>query len=319
MEFEGYIEGPISLFEASSAKYDKIIYVFGERHNISTCSHENKIGIGEFLADWIDGSGNVIDLFLELEYIDIKRPSRREYEYSGISDIADWFEDCFELEKNCRFSNLRAHYVDIRHSYSAIKIYREFFDKIEEIIVSLFNLDQADELRINNEIHNLSPDLIDIGNQLFPLKSHSNKIAKVWKQIYKVEYSEIRAKLIVMFDILIYDINSAWEIIKKNLVDFEENYPYITYKKFNNNGLDILKNYGKVFTIQSRLMDIYLLARMFRKFSDGSEPKNIIIYVGHAHAERYYNFLKEAGFKIGPSIYSETPCVNINYFNPLKF
>ena len=45
--------------------------------------------------------------------------------------------------------------------------------------------------------------------------------------------------------------------------------------------------------LESLFMDMYMMGRCLRTFEDGSEPENIIIYVGDLHAKTYKRLLKK--------------------------
>lgn len=47
----------------------------------------------------------------------------------------------------------------------------------------------------------------------------------------------------------------------------------------------------------STYMDLYLMARVFRVFADGTQPENVIIYAGQWHVDRYVELLEKIGTK----------------------
>lgn len=70
------------------------------------------------------------------------------------------------------------------------------------------------------------------------------------------------------------------------------------YKQYYNMVKEQLQlKFVKVGEIFLRIMDLYLLSRIFRKFKDGHETKNIVIYAGQTHSKFYYDFLLKLGFE----------------------
>ena len=49
----------------------------------------------------------------------------------------------------------------------------------------------------------------------------------------------------------------------------------------------------KLLAVSVRIMDAYLLARIFRCFADGEEPENVVVIVGNDHAANVERFLHE--------------------------
>ena len=120
------------------------------------------------------------------------------------------------------------------------------------------------------------------------------------------------------------NIDNDCRFSKPDLIEFIVN----SYRKKNETSW---VNYG----INTFYIDIYLLARMFRKYNKKSERgasgcmisthKNIIIYAGQLHINKYNEFFREV-YKIKPTINippkknKETgeydKCINIPHINP---
>jgi hypothetical protein len=119
------------------------------------------------------------------------------------------------------------------------------------------------------------------------------------------------------------NIDTDCRFSKSDLIEFIVN----SYRKKNSTSW---VNYG----MNTFYIDIYLLARMFRKYkkSDRGAPgcmisthKNMIIYAGQDHINRYNDFFREVyGIKptinIPPKKNKETgeydKCINIPHINP---
>ena len=77
---------------------------------------------------------------------------------------------------------------------------------------------------------------------------------------------------------------------------------------------------GRVAMLYVLIMDVYALARMFRYF-DGQPVKNIVVYVGDAHADNYRKFINEyllqtPTIKIGKSWTSMDDVAGCLYVGP---
>ncbi len=75
--------------------------------------------------------------------------------------------------------------------------------------------------------------------------------------------------------------------------------------------------------MMSTYMDLYLMARVFRVFADGTQPENVIIYAGQGHTDRYVEFLEKIGAKtiIAPQktgqFFPNTSCVDITEYRKI--
>ena len=56
------------------------------------------------------------------------------------------------------------------------------------------------------------------------------------------------------------------------------------------NNLNVIMSFIAIFL--GTFTEIYTLGRMFRKFSDNTYPKNIIVYMGDLHIKNYIEFIK---------------------------
>jgi len=64
-----FIGGPHTLTLHWSAKYNKIIYTFGEKHRTNVCNYANMIIAEHFFERLFKHSGAFIDFFLEIEML----------------------------------------------------------------------------------------------------------------------------------------------------------------------------------------------------------------------------------------------------------
>lgn len=134
-----YIEGPVTLTEHVSTKYNMRIYNFGDHH-----VHEGKcppnvrrLPIDRFITLLVAMKDpEFVDLYLETHYRDrtmkfIDPPESNSY-YLG--NVIKAFWTCLQRRKGvCHLPNLRAHYVDIRRTtLTYIDRLSTVRDKLEE-------------------------------------------------------------------------------------------------------------------------------------------------------------------------------------------
>lgn len=116
------------------------------------------------------------------------------------------------------------------------------------------------------------------------------EINKTNKQLKNIKNKELGSKI---FKYLLKQITDIF-------IDFNEIYKIIFDKKFRNKFYD---DYYKVFEMYNdqldlfmvKIMDAYLVLRMFRNYSKGLDNKNIIIFSGASHTINYkklFDYLK---------------------------
>ena len=87
--------------------------------------------------------------------------------------------------------------------------------------------------------------------------------------------------------------------------------------KIDHKSFEILDIFGHkiVKMFRSNVMDIYLLARVFRTFSNNYNSKYILIYTGNNHSKVYRDVLKLLKFKLVNEVYNDNQCLDISRFN----
>jgi hypothetical protein len=288
-----YVKGPVSLSEHKHPEYDKHIYIFGDIHVIDTyCPKDMNKNNSEYfdlflknlLLYWKEKNPKVIlDYFIEFGFRGAMTPiSYISSNYKGyFNELYNKFIECVQIKKDrCDFENLRLHYSDIRRGFLETEILNIFIDNIcyNDLNFTYFNWGRFEKLLSNPE-------------KIF-------RISKVDKQIEAVKYPKVKELLLEARDEIINMCKFYSKNMRKNDInsfDFEnfcEDLRYITVK----------------------IMDIYLFARMFKKF----EPKNILVYVGETHAKNYREWLKKLGFSTKETFsnveHINFQCVNISDF-----
>ena len=65
----------------------------------------------------------------------------------------------------------------------------------------------------------------------------------------------------------------------------------------------------RLVAIDSTFMDMYTMGRCLRTFEDGTDPENVVIYVGDFHAQAYRGlFKKKLHAKVVRELYGKNKC-----------
>jgi len=283
------------------------------------------------------------DMFSDV-YVETGAFFKKEQEYtddddSRLSKLRNRFTRCLSKDANshpdCRKG--RVHYIDIRQiegmEYGNITHYTtnyivfcdepdkeeylnylvDFFseDKVLHLIEDVSNMDSPEEF-----ITYLKKEFDE--NYLFEKELRESKLSEpnIKDKISSFIDENIKKYGISFIQSIIDGIKSLKEVLEIYKEDFgimaeevlkdPEHQEY--YKSFKNNLDEIFK---KLITLESLLVDGYLLARVFKNFNidvedetkrrstdEPYEPHNIIIYAGDGHSNRYREFLKELGFEL---------------------
>jgi hypothetical protein len=115
-----FIGGPHTLTLHWSAKYNKIIYIFGEVHRNDVCDYDNMMLVENYLKNLFRRSSAFIDFFLEIEMFTKGKYDRDFFTTLGVFRLWDLRIQnikCIESgqrQKNRECDNRRVHFVDIR-------------------------------------------------------------------------------------------------------------------------------------------------------------------------------------------------------------
>mgnify|MGYP005639988839 CR=1 FL=1 len=301
------LSGPVSCYYLIGG--GRKILMMGDEHfsTEGSCNDENAIDIRDYLDNIFANKGKTFDFYLEASYdsIEISRNSKisvmeqlQRYfqeatDQTYLIKVAEHYKKyyCFRREKTIcaqHYPNVRFHNADFRFStkcapikdlteyfmfliYMAnnnipinkniLGVFRKYltFDKfMKKIYAGLLckkMKKQFDKMSNKDSTH---------------LKQYINQTLKSLENEHKLSYNNNMRKII--------------NIIKNMKVVFS--FPEFRYH------LNIIAN--TVVTIEALIMDAYLLSRMFVKKEKNSEqPKNVIIYAGHAHISRYLDYLME--------------------------
>ena len=219
--------------------------------------------------------------------------------------------DCLSQDKSvCKYKNARFHYSDPR-GFNIFRILwlrtQSMYDAVRKGDVPIaisskwinyFEQFEADGINFSSAIISFYANLLagnDITKSLLykygdtiklseskPLFEHIGKISKQLKNIPDLMRKDL------------YEALSNRVLLKLGNLDWQD----ILNEMKNPTNMIKLKQIKQLFEYLSySIMDIYLLARMFRNFNPSSKVK--IIYAGAAHCEFYINFLtKYMGYEI---------------------
>jgi hypothetical protein len=355
-----FIGGPHTLTLHWSAKYNKIIYIFGEVHRNDVCDYDNMMLVENYLKNLFRRSGAFIDFFLEIPMF-VKGKYDDGFEYaSRLNILINKNKECIETtqrQKNRHCDTKRIHFIDIRQGPLSDKDF-EFFKlnstvyfqkKIHNFIkINILSKDEIEifyhgdkeaekNFKIVKEklgvIHfltfsifkeddiNLKPtiDFIVSGTEetyeefckeqmethefIRDELSKSTEASKI-REFAKEEFEKERHQFIKkIYSIRAY-LKKCYDKTSKtyNFYKLSE-YEYIRFF------IRLSKFFDTLVNLNSILVDIYTLARMFKKFQlnysrntrktdEPEEPHNIIMYAGDEHSERVRRFLKKLEFDL---------------------
>ena len=280
-----YVSGPMSITYQTSSKYDKKIYILGEYHGTAKqCSQirqaKNKyMDITTYLDKLFKNTDKFIDFYLEDELFREMKPLKTNF----IHRIRYFFDDCLNPKKRhlCEYKTIRTHFVDSRRIGKGS--YIKSSNPIESLITAYKN-----NLSLNEHKDTLKT--------LSSLKSHENiadyiinvavNIPVLLKELKK---SELSLEFIIKTfrEIIIKKYKETFKIKKWKSVKWGNK------KKVN---MDLL------IMIQSPIVDMYTISRMFKRFEktkySPSKPRHIIYYAGDYHSAITREFLNTLGFNL---------------------
>lgn len=350
-----FIGGPHTLTLHWSAKYKKIIYIFGEYHRNDVCDYDNMMRVEDYLRRLFRHSGSFIDFFLEIP-IFIKGKYKYNFDYDSRLDILrNQNKKCIEtsqIQKNRHCDTKRVHFIDIRHGQETqedIQFFKInstiYFQKILGYFIENNDL-SSDELKsfydgdkeaqnsfkivkykraiiyiltffiFKEDDNNLKPTIdfivsgteetyedfckeqIDTHEYIIHELSKSTEETKI-RYFAKKEFKKLRDSFIQKtYSIRTY-LTKCYDETSKTYNFYQlSDYEYIEFL------IKLSKFSYKLLELNIILVDIYTLARMFKKFElnhttksrktdEPAEPHNIIMYAGDLHSDRVRRFLHE--------------------------
>lgn len=310
-----FITGPGQITRLKHPTLPQDIYLFGENDhsNKSGCTiKENSTQIEDYLIKLFSSTTKFIDIYIEFQ-IELNQFNSKNCdlmsEENTLCDIYKFFRKCITSDsKTCKYP-IRLHPIDVRNTRkdTRTKTYQMLID-IWKIKGSPLNL-KVFIKKYKTIIYNIR--IINIKSQqyiidsIFENKTISKEIKRSTlslEQIYKALkcpkiWNNIKNKSYIMIKICRWLDHKSDSLTERDIFDFSY---YLR-------------------TIFSLHMDIYTLARMFKKFNityDHHPPKplNIIYYAGTTHTKNMLFMLQELGFNTTEKsipVTSTLSCTNI--------
>lgn len=260
------------------------------------------IKVENFLYDLFQSTPAFIDFYLETpgytgqDYKAGKHPW--ENFNMRLSHLSTTFYECLSSIKRkdnplCKL--VRVHYLDIRKDSEMVDV-----NDVSYLRSVWHKINTLPDIEIKNT---LKSDKRIVATIKKLITKDTEEYKRFWKEqllqstILKKEFSRTTLPKNIVLEFLeteiIYEAMRIREIFQHTL------------ETFDNDNMDV-KNvmYGISHTvsINSTVVDMYTITRLFKKFKNvknqPESPRNIILYVGDAHATRCRKFLKQLDFKI---------------------
>ena len=356
-----FIGGPHTLTLHWSAKYKKIIYIFGEYHRNDVCDYDNMMHVEDYLRRLFRHSNAFIDFFLEIPMF-VK--GKYNYDFNPV-DRLDMLryqnKECIEtsqIQTNRHCDTKRVHFIDIRQGPGSNEEF-EFFKLNSTVFFELVGLNFIDQNKLyEDELKSfhygtygddfrilkdkkyiidfltfsmfkgddikLKPtiDFILFGtketyekfciNQMDTHAFITDEISKSTEEtkirdFAKKEFEKNRDKFIKIIYKLRTYLTKCYDETSRTYNFYQlSDYAYISFF------IELTDFFEELLILNVILVDIYTLARMFKKFKlnhtrksgttrktdEPEEPHNIIMYAGDSHSKRVERFLDELGFDL---------------------
>jgi len=316
-----------------SKKYNKIVYLLGESHEIKGCdtSKNPLITADIFFFNLINTTKKFLDIYLESKISPEKKSpdkfdiiKEKKYSTRGYMSIAkqklsamNCGVNIYEENKNfqkCIYKNVRIHSVDIR-SITSNHIFSRYIGTLNRyLIYCVSNKPDASKKEACEKYHKF---LNDEEQNDF---SNDNLIEKHFLDFYRVAKLEKQILSINNPEILIFIMSKFKNLLDNVSIINNKNVKRAVNDKINRDEKNkIIKITNYILTI----MDIYCFSRIFRSFNKiegvySEDPKNIIIYAGAAHINQYAKWLTELEFELVYSgKISDFNCLEIKNFKPV--
>ena len=329
------IGGPISLSLQWSDNYNMCVYIFGEKHKTKTDCYKgdaiatggNKMVVKEtqsvnvenFLYDLFQYTPAFIDFYLET-------PGYTGQDYKGgkhiwmnkplrLSQLSTAFYQCLSAIKRkdnplCKL--VRVHYLDIRKDTEMVDV-----NDVSYVRSVWHKINSLSDIEIQNRLKNDKR----VAATVKKLTTKDIEEYKTfWKDqllqstILKKEFSRTILPKNIVLDFLEKEIIYSAMQLREVFQD--------TLETFNNNNMDVknvMSGIKKTVSINSVVVDMYTITRMFKKFKNvknqPERPRNIILYTGDSHSTRIRKFLKQLDFKV----INETDGIPYDYHNNNKY
>lgn len=275
------LSGPYNIRLLTSNKYKKNVYIFGEVHGTEKNCKEFGFTKSQAVSTYFQQLALSTDVFIDL-YFEVSEHDQYggDDEGSGfLNRMRGLFSSC-TTRKNCPYNTLRTHYTDLRETANLeirqLRDIIEYGGDVERAKAIARKISMMTKEQFSNYLYQSILDVIQVQKEL-RRSTESLKIEAFIRENIKKIATE------------------RWIYIQKLTENYAAGVTTVT--------TDILTDYSFlkniIIKLQTPIMDIYLLSRIFKVFNVGEktfqpvEPHNIIIYAGAIHSNTYTEFLRD--------------------------
>ena len=327
-----FIGGPRNLTVHWSDEYQKMIYIFGEYNSdIIDCDDQAKnMPIEDFLGEFIRTTDKYLDIFIELPALSNKQTRKYHEKFLPLANgfrlakLFDQFKECIEYPsrggENCRLA--RVHYFDIRKKEDS-EGFSDSTDTISYFTIRLqylfneaahYNYTDKQFVKAFRSLIKKNKKIMTVLN--FMYMPDNDKFKKFWvnplteNEYINKELNALETDNPTLKNLIVTYVENN---IMKEANNSKENWinnTNIVLKRIKTSDSKFCDTVRKILddisSIYANVIDAYLLARVFKKFNmeemgekaylgitdQPDRARNIIIYAGDDHSEKYRKFLK---------------------------
>jgi hypothetical protein len=314
------ISGLVSFSVYKNTELNKIIYLLGEQHSMTgICDERYNAERPTYNADDFFFSllncfvpkNNKLDVFMELPYDPSSDVHKFTYLQSGNGSYMtrsyqrlygqnckpSYIKDIYHDNGICiHDGRVRFHHGDVRQIYHG---FTKYISKCFRLLNHSYYYRGDKQHEIKKEINQFTEEFSSYDeDKLLSLFNSSPFISKTRKQIDSIIVERVRSFLLSQLEFFIIIVTNKIKYLTYGVVINEIN-------KIARNKIIDPKIKLHVNRTYLKIMDLYLMSRVFRTFkTDPLSPdstlysaSNIIIYAGNAHIDNYIMWLLKLGFE----------------------
>ncbi len=268
-------------------KGDIKIYLMEDLHHNTICG-EKYVAPSVFLKERISKATDYVDLYLEI-YTDRERAIKHYHYDCQIYKVGREFS-----ENNWRIVNFNSQHLN---SYPYVRVHRTDYrsGNIDNLCRNIAALTLGKEHNTNSRLELLKKELSSPDVFRNFITSIIDKDARLNKQINNIEDDDVKKNINFFKNKWLYN-SEKW--IDVSLLSHDKIKKILDRK----DRKELLKLNGTICGYIGILMDLYTIARMFRKYNKkenkySGAAKQIIYYAGNIHTRRVEEFIKRLGFE----------------------
>jgi len=277
------ISGPFSLSIHTSKEFKKTIYVFGESHGYEFGCDLLQPTITKYLSELFKNTDVFIDFFIEDGKI------YNEFDENWyIIKLQSFFRDCVDQNQKCKFPLIRAHYTDMRNEHT-----NDMVNLMFKISTNTYNK----SIELTKEIHKGLLKILEFNSyEKFILHLYDTTLTPTIKK--EIQKSNLDSEMFYIymeqnFESMIDE--NKFNSLKTNMVK------YMSKNRTDRHVILSLQILNVITEFVLHMMDVYLLARIFKTFKNSGRNQpdgvyNAVIYTGNEHADNYRLFLESLDF-----------------------